>query len=220
MIGTRYHMLTVAEVLPKSRLRCICDCGAERTVRLGHFNAGYAKSCGCHVTQHGHTNGGKLSRTYMAYRNMVARCHNPRNKRFKDYGAKGIVVCERWRCSFPAFLDDMGECPEGMTIDREKNNLGYEPGNCRWVTRSTNQRNRACSLLWNVYGEVFETAGDAAKRHGVSGPTIRAWCMGRMAEGHWYPPKDGCSVSKKYGAEWAPIRAQKMGIQTEELEVA
>src|SRR5689334_6342677 len=104
-IGKRVGMLEVVEIHPPSTYRCKCDCGNERLVKSFHFNAGGIKSCGCHKPQHGHTSGGNTSREYIAWNNMIARCHNPKNKRFKDYGAIGITVCAEWRGSFQAFID-------------------------------------------------------------------------------------------------------------------
>lgn len=197
MIGTRCGMLTVKERLPNSKLLCLCDCGNTRSVYIGHFNTGYYKSCGCHAGRHGHASNGARSREYICYYNMKKRCLDPKNSRFSDYGGRGITVCERWNDSFLDFLDDMGRCPSGMTIDRINNEHGYSPENCRWVSRKENQRNRACSLLWVVNGVEYDAAIDAAKAHGVSQRTIGAWCNGRMAQGRWYPPKDRCSCHPK-----------------------
>ena len=73
---------------------------------------------------------------------MIARCHNERAISFSRYGARGIYVCERWRMSFPMFVLDMGERPEGCTLDRIDNDRGYEPGNCRWATKAQQMAGR------------------------------------------------------------------------------
>lgn len=198
-IGKRIGKLEVVEILPKYVYRCKCDCGNERLVTSSHFNAGGIKSCGCHKPQHGHIKGKKQSREYIAWSNMIARCHNPKNKRFADYGGRGIVVCDEWRGSFQAFIDAMGPCPDGFTIDRQDNTKGYHPGNCKWVSRKDNQRNRSNSMFWIVDGVKYATAGEAAQKHGVSNHTILAWCKGRMAEGRYYPPRPNCKAVPVYG---------------------
>lgn len=81
---------------------------------------------------------------YSRFRAMHGRCENPNNSGYKDYGAKGITVCERWSGveGFTNFCEDMGPCPPGYTLDRRKNDLGYSPENCRWTDASTQQHNR------------------------------------------------------------------------------
>jgi len=73
---------------------------------------------------------------------MLRRCHNPKHKNFKDYGGRGITICDRWLNSYEAFLEDMGEKPKGLSLERENNNGNYEPGNCKWATRTEQNNNK------------------------------------------------------------------------------
>lgn len=91
---------------------------------------------------HGHRTRGKAcSPTYQSWRGMIARCTNRRHRYFRYYGGRGIKVCERWR-KFLSFLADMGERPEGMSLDRIDGEKNYEPGNCKWSTKQEQNANR------------------------------------------------------------------------------
>lgn len=190
----RVEMLAAVERLPGSKYLCKCDCGGSRVVNIGHFHTGAVKSCGCHVVRHGHSGVKAKSSTYISWGNMIARCHNPKNKRYGDYGSKGITVCERWRKSFATFLRDMGPMPEGMQIDRMNNERGYFPGNCRWATPKQNMANRSITQVWILHGKHYISAGDASEVHHCSVATINAWCKGRTAKGRYYPPRAGCGI--------------------------
>ena len=89
---------------------------------------------------------------YYRYRAMFDRCYNPKNPRFKDYGARGISVCVEW-ADFKKFLRDMGDCPKGLEIDRKDNNGNYGKDNCHWVCRSKNCSNRRSSKILEYNGE-------------------------------------------------------------------
>jgi len=191
----KYRKLTVVKRLPESKYLCRCDCGNERIVAVGHFNAGYFKSCGC---DHWHGHAKNRSREYISFHNMIARCHKKSNKRYKDYGLKGITVCKRWKNSFINFIVDMGKCPDEFTLDRIDSRKGYSPDNCHWVSRSQNQRNRLTSKKWIVDGKEYSTLEEAALEKSVSSATILAWCKGRKASGHWYPQKQNCDVRNVY----------------------
>ena len=198
MIGKRVHMLVVVEKLPSSKVLCKCDCGAMRTVQLGHFKTGGVKSCGCHVVRHGHASPGKHTREYTSYNNMIARCEKKSNKRYHDYGGRNIKVCSKWKGSFINFFSDMGTCPEGFTLERKDSRKGYSSDNCKWASRKENQRNRLCSRFYTVKGKKYDTLEDAGDANNVSGATIRAWCLGRTVGDKFYSPKPNCSATNKY----------------------
>lgn len=133
---------------------CRCDCGTERQVVGQTLRNGKSKSCGCKKPDaiskaqwfHGHSgssrNGRKESPTYSTWRAMLRRC-NPENKwTYRWYGSRGVTVCKRWHF-FHNFLSDMGEKPQGMSLDRINVDGNYEPSNCRWAdwkTQRSNQR--------------------------------------------------------------------------------
>ncbi len=96
--------------------------------------------------RHGHAKNGKLSGTYVSWSNMKRRCTNPNDNRFKTHGARGVTVCARWQ-SFSNFLADMGERPDGLSIERINVNGNYEPSNCKWATPTEQARNRTNNKL-------------------------------------------------------------------------
>lgn len=123
--------------------------------------------------------------TYWSYRGMLKRCYLPTNPKYEHYGARGISVCERWRESFGAFVEDMGEKPDSLTLDRIDNDGDYEPGNCRWTTYSQQNLNRRPNSgrknpVRRSDGAVFRNACDAARNtEGASAHGIRDNLRGR-----------------------------------------
>lgn len=117
-----------------------CDCGREGVGTTQ--NVRKSPSCGCLQRETATTHGKTLTGTFLSWKSMKARCRNPRVPDYPRYGGRGITVCDRWYESFDAFLADMGDRPDGLTLDRIDNDRGYEPGNCRWATKSDQSRNR------------------------------------------------------------------------------
>lgn len=91
--------------------------------------------------RHGFARTGAVHPVYFRWTGMRQRCLNPRNREYPDYGGRGITICDRWRDSFLNFYADVGDCPEGCSLDRIDNARGYEPGNVRWATLTTQNRN-------------------------------------------------------------------------------
>ena len=117
---------------------------------------------------HGHKVGYKPSPTYIVWATMIARCTRDTNASFKHYGAKGITVCERW-LKFENFLEDMGERPVGLTLDREDTTKGYTPDNCRWATRKEQAREKQRLL---THGGITLSVSDWADRLGMKRKTL------------------------------------------------
>ena len=111
------------------------------------------------------------TREYGVWCQMKSRCHSPTHKQFKDYGARGITVCDCWRNSFKAFMKYMGKRPKGGTIDRIDNNRGYEPGNCRWATQKEQGFNTRANRLLTFRGKTMPL-GQWAETLGFGHSTI------------------------------------------------
>ena len=126
---------------------CECACGTERAVETRHLIRGQSKSCGCALWgnkrghKHGHNTNNVFSPEYSSWHQMKQRCLNPNDKRYHDYGGRGIKVCERW-LDFNNFFEDMGEKPTSKhSIDRIDVDGNYEPTNCKWSDDYEQQRN-------------------------------------------------------------------------------
>lgn len=150
---------------------CRCVCGKMVDVPSYRFKHQNPKThCGC--LNKGHSVNHK--REYNVWSMMLVRCNDPGHVAYKDYGGRGIKVCERWEADFLNFLEDMGPRPRGMTLDRKDNDLGYFKDNCRWATKDQQSWNKRTT----VYVEHPETgermpAGQLAKEWKVSFQIMR-----------------------------------------------
>lgn len=166
--GQKFHRLTVISRHPENNAQnkplwvCICDCGTQTIVSGSDLKQGNTKSCGCldreSAKERFTTHGKSKTRLYRIWLGMRERCYNPNNKRFKDYGGRGIFVCDEWRNDFMSFHDwayqngyddtaPFGQC----TIDRANNDDGYTPYNCVWSTlrqQAHNKRNTCHSQIY------------------------------------------------------------------------
>ncbi len=152
--GDRFGSLVVIEKDSKlykdgPHYFCRCDCGnkylttgsalrSKRTIRCTKCKSVYTAK---RNFKHGNAKRYKNSRTYISWACMLTRATNPNIKNAKDYSLRGIIVCERWK-DFKNFLEDMGERPENTSIDRINNDSNYEPTNCKWSTRSEQNKNK------------------------------------------------------------------------------
>lgn len=171
---------------------CRCDCGNEKTLPIQSLApGGNTKSCGClraennrkrpvrpsvNVT-HGESSYHKGSRTpeYNTWLAMRQRCLDPKHSTYENYGAKGILLCERWARSFEAFLEDMGRKPFARaSIDRIDTTKHYEPSNCRWASTRQQQNNRTNNRYAVVEG-TRRTAAETIRELGLPSRSVYRW---------------------------------------------
>lgn len=179
LAGTKFGKLTAVS-RDKSRRgtfwTCLCDCGNTTTVAAGNLKSGAQISCGCVHRQlagarqfrHGMVG----SREYQAWTHAKKRCTNPRDGAYRNYGGRGITMCRKWTESFQAFYEDMGPCPEGLTLDRIDNEGHYEPGNCRWTNRVV-QNNNTRNTVLITYEGVTRSMSEWAELKGISKSALR-----------------------------------------------
>jgi len=170
-----------------------CSCGVKDVPVRGSNLGRYTNSCGClHLEKlrkrsfihggAGATNADRTS-TYLIWSEMRSRCNNPKHKDFKNYGGRGITVCESWN-QFKNFLDDMGERPPRRSLDRTDNNGNYEKGNCRWATQKEQCRNTRVNHIVEFNGRKQSIAA-WAEEYGMKSNTLHSrlcrsmWSVGK-----------------------------------------
>lgn len=164
--GRKFGRLTAIKLTGKQNRKnlwlCRCECGKETIVTASHLLAGHTKSCGCLASENAAKaskikntkHGLHKSRIYRAWINMRARCLNPKEQHYPDYGGRGIKICQRWLNSFKNFLDDMGAPPEGTSLDRIDVNGDYCPDNCRWASNEVQANNRRNTVYLEYQGKT------------------------------------------------------------------
>lgn len=184
--GVKFGRLRAAKYIgPNSNgeriWECVCDCGTKKKVKGSALRSGATKSCGCYKKdvarnqkanlKHGHSVRDKQNSAYSSWTAMRNRCKNKYHHAYHLYGGRGIGICKRWN-DFESFLEDMGDRPKGMQIDRIDNNGNYEPSNCRWATPKQQSRNRATNRFLIVDG-VSKCVSEWSEIAGTKKTTIR-----------------------------------------------
>lgn len=182
LTGKRFGKLTVVKEAERVRglhaWECICDCGNTSIVPTASLRTGNTKSCGCLSKSHG----GSGTRLYIVWTRMMDRCYRTKTERYKNYGARGITVCDDWH-DFSNFRDwamQSGYDPQAKrydcTLDRIDVNGNYEPSNCRWITMKEQSQNTTRSHFVTVNGETL-TLSQASEKYDISAATIWARLM-------------------------------------------
>lgn len=159
LAGDKFGRLTLLSRV-KGSWNVVCECGEYRIVTQANLRRGNSTSCGCLgkektrklLTTHGMSLGGdKPHYLYRTWKEMHARCYNPKNKSYPCYGGRGIKVCAEWR-DFTKFIEDLGERPVGMSLDRKDVNGDYRADNCKWSTAVEQARNTRRNRLVSYQG--------------------------------------------------------------------
>lgn len=181
----RYRKAPINGKYSGSRVKwlCRCSCGNDVVCFVENLLRKHSSSCGCKRTQSLRklltTHGLSGTPIYISWVQMMGRCFNQRNQSYKDYGGRGITVCEQWKTSPEQFALDLGDHPgRGFSLDRIDNSGNYEPGNVRWSTAKTQCRNRRGNRLLTAFGRTQALAA-WAEEYGFKPVTI----SNRLAKG-------------------------------------
>lgn len=192
MTGQTWGSLLVIRRLPnvdgkRTNWLVRCACGVEKAVLGDVMRRGKVKTCGGLGCKPGGkvTHGGSGTPLYNVWMSMRARCTNPKVPAYARYGGRGIAVCERWQ-EFENFVTDMGERPDGMTLERIDNDLGYEPSNVRWATKKEQANNtRRNTRIETAVGvlSIPEAAAIAGVTYGaIQERRAAGWAGDRLIE--------------------------------------
>lgn len=184
LTGQKFGRLTVVERAEdyvgksgnrKVRWLCKCECGKEAIIRGCDLKDGHTKSCGCDPKRHNKKHGLGGTRLYSTWNGMKRRCSNPNDKEYKNYGGRGVKVCDEWIDDFTKFYNWAVShgYDDNLTIDRIDVNGNYEPSNCRWVTMKTQQNNKSNNHLITYNGETH-TMKQWSEMTGISYEAIRS----------------------------------------------
>jgi hypothetical protein len=175
----KFNRLTAISYAGDSKWNCVCDCGTERKVDTYLLRSGQTKSCGCYQREAASNyckknnlkhNLSRFSGSDSWYQ-MIARCHKPHNKNYRYYGERGIKVCERW-LKLENFIEDMGERPDGYTLDRIDVDGDYCKENCRWTTRLVQSNNKRDTVFLTYNGET-KSIHDWSRSKGLEYDALR-----------------------------------------------
>lgn len=153
-----------------------CFCGKIFNALLSNVTSGNTTSCGCVkkvLAKENNTIHGMAGTShYSLWNSMMRRCYNKKNPAYKNYGARGIDVCERWH-SFELFFQDMGKKPKGKSLERKDNYKGYTPENCVWATAKDQGSNKRNNVIITDTNGISKTVSQWAEIYGINHNTIR-----------------------------------------------
>lgn len=152
---------------------CRCDCGNTIVIQGGSLRRGSTKSCGCLKKDVTTIHSGRKTRLYSIWDNMKSRCNNPNKDSYRNYGGRGIKVCPEWLHDFSAFRDWAlsNGYDDDLTLDRIDNDKGYTPENCRWETRSNQNRNQRKNYMI-TYNGATKTLEEWASIYEIASGTL------------------------------------------------
>lgn len=194
---------------------CRCVCGKNAVVSIAHLRDGHTQSCGCFHKErldaanltHGHCAKGARSSEFGTWVNIRTRCHNPKNRSYKDYGGRGIFVCDEWIASFQTFFSDVGKKPTSRhTLGRKNNDGPYCKENCRWETTLQQGQNTRSTVNITCFGETHCRA-EWSRRTGIPVGAITY----RLA--HGWTPEEALTTPLRSASRQPQIESEAAGVK-------